>query len=760
MSKRINKDAKYQPAALRAYCDRVGAVQRNFRTYVVRQTGEDGYPKDVGTLKINEDGKLAHYGDETFAPTDAEKVLIEAEVATIEFPKSITAPDISELRPLLKSEKCYEFRNHEGVIFVEERRDDDDGGKVCLPWSFWSDGEWRCMEPDGKLPLYGLDKFKNTTMRVMIHEGAKAAAAVQAMCDDPACSHPWINELRNHVHLGWPGGVNRVDHVDWTPIQKLRSDGHVILSCDHDAGGERAASRISRILRRSLKAIMFDDRFANKFDLADDWPTIKEWWFKEKHYRGPTMDDCTFPITFATKSRRKGKTFIHTISDDFADEWRYVEDLEAFVHREQVHVLRSRQQFNDRIKPFSDVEDTVRLFMGLSAPKIDGVKYRPGEPPGKINERGRSYINTFRPTDVVPIEGDPKPFDDFMEHLFPDPGNRHEVTRWIVTLVARPDVRMTYSLLLISMIQGVGKTTLGNIIAKLIGMHNVSFPSENDVTDSSFNAWIPHKRLAVVNEIYSGSYGKKAYNRLKTVITDPIVYVNQKHLKQYHVENYLHAIACSNSMQALHLDNEDRRWLVPRVTEELKPPTWWKEFYEWLRGDGYGIVLWYLRNLADENPTTMIVDPGEHAPPSTMKRDVIEEGYSPGMRLVSSWLHYVKGRAEVPEWIKANAKPEGVDGEWRSPGVVMFDVDLVSMIRNTIYGGRSDPRIERARALRQLATNQEWHVHPYSFGHGQHKHARLLCSTPELARMHHDAVLAVTRPINVASLSQEWSFDL
>ena len=85
--------------------------------------------------------------------------------------------------------------------------------------------------------------------------------------------------------------------------------------------------------------------------------------------------------------------------------------------------------------------------------------------------------------------------------------------RWCATLVARPDIRMEYGVLLISEMQGVGKGTLGErILAPLVGPWNCSFPTEQSIVDSSFNSWIAHKRLAVVHEIYAG-HNIKAYNK-------------------------------------------------------------------------------------------------------------------------------------------------------------------------------------------------------------------------------------------------------
>jgi hypothetical protein len=96
-----------------------------------------------------------------------------------------------------------------------------------------------------------------------------------------------------------------------------------------------------------------------------------------------------------------------------------------------------------------------------------------------------------------------------------------------------------------------------------VGLHNVSFPTEKQVTDSVFNSWAVHKRLAVVNEIYVG-HSKKAYDNLKSYITDGRLSVEEKYQKPYDITNWVHIFACSNSLRALRLAYEDRRWFVPR----------------------------------------------------------------------------------------------------------------------------------------------------------------------------------------------------
>jgi len=126
--------------------------------------------------------------DKKYAPTKAEEEAIAAEFekSKPDWPRSTTFPDTHGLRALIKEKYgrdkpvLFEFRNAEGrICFVQERVVNEQSlEKSDLPWSYWSDGQWRMMEPDGDLPLYGLDQLKNPTASIFIHEGAKTAKHV------------------------------------------------------------------------------------------------------------------------------------------------------------------------------------------------------------------------------------------------------------------------------------------------------------------------------------------------------------------------------------------------------------------------------------------------------------------------------------------------------------------------------------------------------------------------------------------------------
>ena len=438
---------------------------------------------------------------------------------------------------------------------------------------------------------------------------------------------------------------------------------------------EHVVSAISKRLMRPLTVVRFDDHFPAGFDLTHPWPNHEDWWRTDsREYCGPTLDDLSSSATWATEVvpvtvKRPGRP-AHRLRKEFTDEWFTSVDPPVFVHRDHRNLLLNNDRFNRAVRPFSDVEDTAKLMVKAGGrARVKGIVYRPSGKRVLTIERLR-FVNTYRPSEIVPSRGDAAPWLDFLEHLFPVAADRDKVMRWCATLIARPDIRMLYGMLLISETQGVGKTTLGTILARLIGMWNVSHPNEAAVCNKQFNSWKAHKRLAIVNEIYSG-HSRDAYDRLKETITDDIVNVNEKFIPAYDVENWIHIFACSNSLKALHLDDEDRRWLVPTVSEETRPEAYWVEFYRWLDEGGLAVIAHWAREfVAKHGP----VRKGEHAPMTSRKQEVIRESRSEGQQMARDLAEaaMAQGRPvvlivrEVRAWIAESAASRSAMRSWRS----------------------------------------------------------------------------------------------
>jgi hypothetical protein len=277
-----------------------------------------------------------------------------------------------------------------------------------------------------------------------------------------------------------------------------------------------------------MRGIMFDPRFPPGWDMAEDMPP--NLYAANGRYKGPQLAELTKAATRATElvfTGERGRPSPR-LTRAFQEEYVHSVTPEVFIHRDWPNRIHTLAEFNSLVRPYSDVDDTARLLKMSDASKSAILKYSQGDKPGIYGGEGGRYINTHCASSIRPEKGDPSPFLEFMEHLVPEAVERIELLRWIATLVARPKIKMVYGVLLISEMQGVGKGTLGEkILAPLVGEENVSYPSEHDIVESAFNYWLAHKRLAIIHEIYAGS-SSKAYNRLKSIITDRYITVSKK----------------------------------------------------------------------------------------------------------------------------------------------------------------------------------------------------------------------------------------
>lgn len=685
--------------ALAAYIDRVGAEQLNFRRFMVKEH-KGNYYTEKSLIIIKPDNSIFSSKKE-FAPTEEELKAIREALAKIEWPKAIGARNIDALlkdNPKSKKENFYEFlsRKDNTITMVQERRENADGSKSYIPWTYFSDGQWRAMEPDGMLPFWKPSKRRSA--KIMVHEGAKAARAIDALINgktDGAKDHPWLDELSEYEHWGMIGGALAPHRAAYEELSREKPI-EIVYVCDNDWTGKKAIEGVSSGWGSNLKGVFFDARWPAGWDLADEFTSEKcPALFAKKtgRYIGPSLKSLMFSATFATEQvpnpLDKGK-HITVMRKSFMEEWFHIVQPEVFIHRDRPNREFSMNEFNNIVRPFSNVQETGNVLKKDAVHKSGNLCYIAAKPPGIFNDRdGNTMINMHVPTNVKPEKGKVDLWMTYLNFMFPITEDREQVMRWCATLIARPDTKMHYGMLLISETQGVGKTTLGqDILGPLVGTSNVSYPSEQDIVDSQFNYWSAQKRLAIVNEIYAG-HSSKAYDKLKSIVTDKTITVNKKYQAGYQIENWLHIFACSNSFRALKISDDDRRWFIPRVTEKKQVVGWWEEFHEWLEQDnGLGKIMQWAQEFGKKNE---YVKKGEAAPWSSVKREVIEESMSAGMLLVSETLDAILATAK--------GKP-----------VFVTDMQLVQLIKDKLYDGRPTDKLEKPLTLRKLARSKGWFI--------------------------------------------------
>lgn len=704
--------------ALASYIDRIGAEMLSYRKYIVKERNGVYYLQKA-FIRITNDG-VVNCNTVDHKPTKEEAEAIKEEVKAQNWPKSIGAANLSKFKG--KGGIVYTFwdQKRKNIIMVQERIENEDGGKDYIPWSFYSDGVWRAMEPDGKLPFWKPDKTRNKS-QIMVHEGAKSAEFVDNLVNDPkrkkeAEAHPWIKELVDYEHWGLIGGAlapHRADYAELTNEAAME----VVYVCDNDYSGASALQEVSKQYGRPLKGIQFGKKFKHSWDMADKMP--KEL-FVNGRWVGPNLESLKCPATYATETlpvETKGGRPLTIIRKWFAEEWVHSITPDCYIHREWPNRIYSPSAFDDLVAPFSGTDLTSRLMKKNNAIKSAIIRYNPGIEPGMYggDEEG-VYMNTHCRSKIKPEKGDAGPWLEFMEHLCPVEKDRIEVMRWCATLIAHPEVKMMYALLLISETQGVGKSTLGErILGPILGDENTSYPTEGEIVDSDYTYWLAHKRLAVVNEIYAG-HSSKAYNKLKDIITGRRVSIKQKYMANYTIENWIHILACSNNFNALKLTGDDRRWHIPKVTEKKKSVAYWKQLNDWLNREGGLQIIsqWAIDFLK----TNDVVLHGDAAPWSMAKANVVEESWSPGMTLVAGILETIKEKSGILD-------DDTKDEYYRC---IILDADLVGLIQDQIYEGRHIDYLEKPSTIRKLAKSQGWFIHEDKTRLKDGTQGRLICT--------------------------------
>jgi hypothetical protein len=667
--------------SVKAYLGRIGAEVRSLRTAVIQER-KGQYWDDIAIIRFAKDGKVS--APNAFLPTESEQALILDQFSRAVFPELKLCATVRNLPPMIseaEKEDIFEFRNEQNEIIMLQVRKERKGDKSYIPWTYWTDDQWRPIEPEGDLPLWGVDQLKDCEV-VFIHEGAKSARHCRRLVEANApamkkalAEHPWGEELKHAAHIGWIGGALSPHRTDWKLLQRAGVKRVYIVS-DNDPEGVKAVPHISFALRCGTFHIQFTSEWPRSFDLADDFP---ESMFKtiggERYYVGPSFRSCLHPATWATDQipNPKGKPTT-ILRDSFKEMWAYAEEQDIYVCTEMPDIVRSEVVLNKIISSFSHVNNTTAILQRNYRGRSTRLCYRPDVSGRIVTEKNSSAINLHTPSHVKRKAGDPQPFLDFMAYLFPNAVEREQMADWCATLISHPAIKMDFGVLLVSESQGVGKTTLGSsILAPLVGLQNVSHPSEQMITNSEFNEWLAGKRLIVVNEIYSG-HSWKAYNKLKSIITDKTVDVNKKYQSMFTIDNWSHMFACSNSMRALKMESDDRRWFYPEVTEMPWKREQFARFHEWLMGGGLSII----KHWAETRPTYVKV--GQRAPMTDRKKELIE-----GSRTEAQIA-----AVELADALNSMDRPVSVGMK-----------EIVAWVRQSVQGKVFDSDLELRKAIKE-----------------------------------------------------------
>jgi hypothetical protein len=633
MERGVRVSPLYESTHHREWLAAKKAEARSPTIAVVRSVRTDGTWEDVEIIKFNagvpEVAGLEPAEVTAFRDAYAAVKIGVAKSADLDgAPPDATNAEIAEalrMPPEAREGEVFFFRDAGGAVVFAHQRVEVDGRKVYVAWHLREiDGEpvWFASEPEGPLPLYGADRLPGAGGKVVvIHESARAAEFGQRIADGHEPDHIWAEELAGTVNAGWIGGALNVERIDWAPVNNALAS-RVVIVADNDEEGCAAVPKIAKALFLPTYAICFHNAFPKGFDMAEPYPEAARLTHDGK--RKPLhLQRLSIMERFATWAtdiyHLPGSTKRHfRVRRPFAREVAYIKTLDRYVVRSQPDHLFKPMEFDRTFRAYSDTSQLSGTVVEDAETIFDKLTFKPGNMSREVMlPNGSKAINTWQPSLIPRRRGDTSLFEGFMRYLVPGEEDRLNLLRLIATMVARPSQRIIFSVLLISIAEGVGKNTLTDAILKpLVGEHNTSVVGESGIT-GSFNGWAANKRLVIVPEIYEGHSFTTA-NKLKSIVTDDEIMVNEKNQPSYNLDNHITFFACSNSMEALKIAEVDRRWFVPGLTDTPAPRELFVKLHAALAsGDLLPAIMDWAHTYGH------YVEGGETAPGSAMKAEVI-----------------------------------------------------------------------------------------------------------------------------------------
>lgn len=287
------------------------------------------------------------------------------------------------------------------------------------------------------------------------------------------------------------------------------------------------------------------------------------------------------------------------------------------------------QQMRMLFAPYMPMRPAKHAMERMDAPTTIGeakwrrsvhrVAFNPGGAETYTDNDGRRYLNGYKPIPVVPKE---MPLDMIrrLEWLgarvlddYENPTGG-QFTQWLFALYAyvlrNPGVKVKWAPLLYSRVKGTGKTTLLEVLPRMLFGSQYCQSMVHSVLRERFAAakfdatwWV------CISEMHTDDGkvdAKRIANKLKPWITDPYIPMEKKGVDAYDIPNRLQLTATSNHEDSLFIEegNDERRWLIGQMLEEplsevdksyLNPL-----FNEHTADpDAQAWIHWYFRKLVD-----------------------------------------------------------------------------------------------------------------------------------------------------------------
>jgi len=284
---------------------------------------------------------------------------------------------------------------------------------------------------------------------------------------------------------------------------------------------------------------------------------------------------------------------------------------------------------------------------------------------------GKQSVNYYQPRDVRRVEGDWGPFMRLLTKMLPDERDRTILLSYMAAVCQHPGRKFLWAPV-VQGAQGNGKSTLISVLQYCVDgvVQGVNDDQSKYVTtmtakdiDDKFNGNMAHKTLCVIHEMHTDSFKdqRERQDHLKTLVTESTMQIEEKGVNKYQARNLVNFFFCSNHRDAVRLESSERRFAVFYTAQQTvadilaqgMTPQWFKELWEWLRGDGFAIIFDNLMTFDipdDLNPA----GGATRAPVTSSTEAAVAESRSPVEQIIFDAI-----QGDLPgfknEWVSTRA---------------------------------------------------------------------------------------------------------
>jgi hypothetical protein len=153
---------------------------------------------------------------------------------------------------------------------------------------------------------------------------------------------------------------------------------------------------------------------------------------------------------------------------------------------------------------------------------------------------------------------------------------------WISRMLQNPAKKTEWAIVLYSKVGGVGKNCMTDFLVKLIGEYAGLVNNIEDIT-KKFNVDLCDKIFIYGDEINAAA--KKVADELKKVITGKEKSMEKKGYDATKIKDHSNYLFTTNNEHCFKIEEEDRRYLMIRCTNERKTDEFYTEFYKELKDE-------------------------------------------------------------------------------------------------------------------------------------------------------------------------------